>query len=95
MNLMLAGLWLVFGLGLLALPWLSPRGNPTRIDPSLGWVALLLSLYNLVRWWGIRAAARRRAWLEAADLRRPAPERRPEAPQAADPNFNFTEKPSP
>jgi hypothetical protein len=99
-RLILAAVWLVLGIALLAGPWLS--GDPAARPPfgesatTAGWVALLLALYNLVRWWSARSYARqRRAEQEAADrqaaqlrARRPA-EPMPEP----DPNFNFTETP--
>jgi hypothetical protein len=63
---------------------------------SSGWLALLLALYNVVRWWSIRSYRRQRqAEQEALAKRfqRHQDERRdPEQPP--DPNFNFTDPPA-
>jgi hypothetical protein len=98
LNLFLAVFWLFLGLGLIILHWLYPQVRPGRLfgtDLSMGWIALVLSAYNLVRWWSLRSyVAQRRVEQEAFEQRRRALEherRRPE--QEPDPNLNFTESP--
>jgi uncharacterized membrane protein len=62
---------------------------------SSGWVAIVLALYNLARWWSIRSSRRQRqAEREALAERmhRRHDEERPE-PVERDPNFNFGDPP--
>lgn len=74
MNLFLAIFWLVIGFGLLAWEWfivgqpfLTVRGTGI----SLGWFALALAGYNLLRWWLGRIHQRDRQSAEGfADRRR-------------------------
>jgi hypothetical protein len=52
-NLFLAVFWLSLGGLLISWHWLHPEFRSFRIwgsDVSLGWFALLLALYNVVRW---------------------------------------------
>src|SRR5262245_55720142 len=65
-NLIVATVWLVLGLAVLANGW--RRGAPTIYFPlgntriSLGWLALFLAAYNVLRWWSMRwSLANRRA----------------------------------
>jgi hypothetical protein len=92
--LILAVFWLLTGVLLLAWDWWYPGLSPYRLpgtELSLGWLALLLSLYNIVRFWARRSAARQgvpmRRWRE----RRGQVSR--SSPVESDPNFNFTEIP--
>jgi hypothetical protein len=94
--------WLFLGLGMVVLHWLylnvrQGRMFSTLDSPglSMGWIAILLSVYNLVRWWGLRSAvAHRRAVVEEYERRLRALERERRRPeQELDPNFNFTDSP--
>jgi hypothetical protein len=64
MNLLLAILWLVGGVALIA--WQSYTGEPAGqlhiggYSVSMGWLMLLLSVYNLIRWWAVRRDRRLR-----------------------------------
>jgi hypothetical protein len=54
-NLFLACIWALLGIGLLAADYFMPDAGSPRVfgtDLSWGWVALLLAFYNLVRWYG-------------------------------------------
>jgi hypothetical protein len=60
---------------------------------SVAWLMLLLTLYNLTRWWSSRAY---RAERRAEKLRRENQDSRRHSPEPAgppDPNFNFTDAP--
>jgi hypothetical protein len=63
---------------------------------SSGWLALLLALYNLARWWSIRSYRRQRQAEQEALAQRfhRHREERAESAQPPDPNFNFTEPPA-
>ncbi len=99
MNLILALLWLLGGIAVLAydyftggVPFLRIRGT----DLSFGWLLLVLGAYNLARWWSLRCsrAAQQAQWMAQAQRHRAAHHReRPEDPP--DPNFNFTDQPPP
>jgi hypothetical protein len=97
LNLILSCFWLLLGLALLAWPKLNPQPDGpdwTILNTGIpaGWIAIVLGVYNLVRWWSIRSrAALRRADEEGFLRRQPRPSHRP--PQEPDPTFDFT-KPS-
>jgi hypothetical protein len=89
MNLFLALLWLVAAVVILGMDYVG-HGSGLRVrgtNWSLGWLLLVMAVYNLARWRSLRsyhAAAR------AAQATRPyrRPPRRTEEPP--DPNFDFT-----
>jgi hypothetical protein len=87
LNLILCFMWLIIGAGLLIYRELHPeiRGTPPE-NVALwgGGLGLLLSVYNLARWWSSRALAKHRARLN------PQPERRPKAATLEyNPEFDF------
>ncbi len=96
LNLILTVVWLVVGVGILA--WQAATGTQAMMIPfggvsfSGGWVALVLALYNLARWYSRRSyrAAQRQAAEEAEARRR---ERRAEAPHEPNPNLDFSDRP--
>jgi hypothetical protein len=99
MNLILAIVWFVCAIVLFAYEHLiggpSPRVGIGGISGV--WFLLVLTVYNLIRWWGNRVY---RAGQRAADIARANREwerrRRPsEAATPPDPNFNFTNEPPP
>src|SRR5262249_44266308 len=99
-NLIFAIIWLVLGLGLLAYDHLAPGGAaPFRIgdtDVSLGWIALALAAYNIVRWWSRRASWRARKQEEKSERRRERARREREFRESGrtpDPNFIFDKPP--
>jgi hypothetical protein len=93
-KLILAALWLVPGVGLLASEWWTGRAivalplGTVRIP--LSWVFLMFGGFNLLRWWAgrtTRASADR--W---ARFRNP-PRRRDRDAAEPDPNFRFEDGP--
>jgi hypothetical protein len=98
LNLPLAVFWLVLGVAMLLWHASTPDAlgrNILGTGLSAGWLCLLLGLYNLVRWWSIRSyAIRQRQFREEANAlrRREGPSRPVQEP---DPNFNFTDPPTP
>jgi hypothetical protein len=99
MNLALAILWFLGGVALIA--WHSYTGEQNwrlRVGDyplSPGWLMLLLAVYNVVRWWGIRSArAEQRAFqLALASRRDPRFRDPPASERAIDPTFDFTDRP--
>jgi hypothetical protein len=101
-NLFLAGIWTALGVGLLIYHAVQPnnamafRFGDTNV--SLGWVALALAVYNLLRWWGRRASYSARQQQEEFQRRREVARRDREfraSGQEPDPNFIFDEPPRP
>lgn len=99
-NLFLAFCWLAIGGGLLY--WHEKMGQSAFRIPigddsiSSGWVALLLALYNLVRFWSIRAANHRRSKQHdeahlGQRMERLKDNKTRETPIEPDPNFNFND----
>ena len=93
---MLAVFWMILGGALVLLPRISPDAPELTIRGtgiSLGWLAIALAFYNLLRWSLLVQASRRRA-LESTH--RPPVRRSPAAqrPAEPDPNFDF-QNPSP
>jgi hypothetical protein len=96
----MAILWLAGGVLLLA--WYYTTGDPRSTIqffdgmPS-GWIAIILGLYNLARWWGVRAARQERFLMHQMEEERR--QRRRSAPRPdydnPDPTFNFTDEPPP
>jgi hypothetical protein len=60
-NLYLSGVWLVLGVALLLWHGTHPDDPTFRLrgtDWSPGWAGVVLAVYNLVRWYSLRAAGR-------------------------------------
>jgi hypothetical protein len=54
LRLLLAACWLILGAVLLAWQWSSAAAPATSIRGAglpLGWFAMAMALYNLLRWW--------------------------------------------
>jgi hypothetical protein len=85
-NLFLALLWLLLGAFVFVWPVLHPEA---RLPPLMGWAALGMVLYNVVRAWRtLRArAVRRRHALAERDHDAPRPKR------IVNPTLDFTERP--
>jgi|SRR6516162_2897828 hypothetical protein len=92
-NLILAIFWLLIGLALLLFPFANPAFLQRTIwgsQFSIGWVALLLSLYNWLKV-GFRYYTRRQKTPGTSPVRRPSrssPSASVRQPQP-DPNFQF------
>jgi hypothetical protein len=80
-NLFLAGIWLVLGILFLVNPW----ENRDERQTMLGWFALGLAAYNLIRWrFQVMAQRRDEDW-------RRLTEDEPHPPKVRDSSFNFTD----
>src|SRR5438105_1456386 len=97
LNLMMAGCWILIGGLLLVWQGLHPENRALTIlgtGISIGWLAFVLALYNLVRWWSGRSFVGYREALAKTRLGRPSAEER-KPPATPDPNFNFTDERTP
>jgi hypothetical protein len=103
MNLILAFIWLVLGVILIAMPWLDPvDGDGRSLASQLGSTqlvavaAFLLAFYNVVRWrFSKSMTADRRAIRDALARHRSSRdhENAPTPQREVDPNFTFTDRP--
>jgi hypothetical protein len=85
-NLVIAGFWFALGLALIFVP----RFDAWRIrgtDLSIGWFAIVLAGYNLLRWWLWKRGQRPR---HVHDDDEP-----PSAPQEYHPEFDFSDRDKP
>lgn len=98
LNLLMAVVWFVVGVGLLVVTYtMGDDALPFRVrflPISPGWLALLLCVYNVVRWWS-RPRRRRDPVAAALEARRRMHRERENPPPAPDPTFNFTDAPPP
>src|SRR5262245_488867 len=100
LRLVFAALWVMIGVAICVSQAMHPDDNLGWVTLggvrlSLGWAALLLGGYNLVRWWASRAArAQKQREAELAEKTARHRPRRPEEPPAEpDPNFDFSDRP--
>jgi hypothetical protein len=102
MNLILAIIWLL--LGITVLVWQTVTGDDNWALPlgnyrfSYGWLMLLFVVYNLRRWWTVRATQlqRRHLQMELATRQRNTRWNDRQKPQdPPDPEFQFTDEPPP
>ena len=98
LNLGFAGFWLLIAAGLLYMQWVNPDQASFRIRGTnipLLWLAVLLGLFNLVRWWSARSYARQRQARREEEERRERDRRRdrPAAPPEYNPAFDFNNPP--
>jgi hypothetical protein len=90
----LALIWLIVGAALVVWHRLDPDApgrNFLGTDVSAGWLAVVLGMYNLVRWWATRSVGRRQQALDE-DLERRRRRDDPERPR--DPTFDFSDPPA-
>ncbi len=90
LNLFLAGMWLIVGLGLLLVPTASESyfaGLDAKTRIWLGGFALVLACYNVIRWRCTRI--RRQLDEESRSYRRPPSHHHREEPP--NPDFDFSE----
>src|SRR5690349_9677668 len=97
-NLVYALIWLAVAGGLLVWQVLHPQ-NPGPVirgtGISFGWLALVLGIYNLVRWWSSWSYQRRRRELTEEQRDRPQSTRQRHPGQSPpNPDFDFSERPS-
>ena len=85
-NLAIAGVWLALGLALIFVPGFDAwriRGT----DLSIGWFAIVLAAYNLLRWWLWKRQQRPRRFHDDDEP--------PSAPQEYHPEFDFSDRDKP
>jgi hypothetical protein len=95
--LILAACWGVLGLGLWIVPWIT--GSPTP-DVRLGtfhfhpsWIALCLTIYNLVRWYSRRSLQAQGQAMNELRRRRQRLHAEEEKPaEEPNPDFDFGEE---
>jgi hypothetical protein len=88
--------WLVVAAGIFGWQWMYPdRPGFTIWDTgvSIGWVALLFGLYNLVFWWVSRANQRQKLTIQEGEDRLRDQFQKRTRPQDVepDPNFDFSD----
>jgi len=98
LNLVMALIWFLLAAGLFAWQWLHPEEGTWTIRGtgiSFGWLALILALYNLARWWSRRSSKANDRAVQAAwsQRRRQAAREEPGVESTPDPRFDFTEQP--
>lgn len=97
MYLILALVWLIFGVSLLVYQGLSGDQRLSLhigdMPLSCGWIMILLSGWNVLRWWSRRPSSPMQPMSRPLSRR----ERIPciEEPNERDPNFIFTDDPPP
>jgi hypothetical protein len=94
-KLAMALVWLIAAGCFFFWEWLNPDWPGLKIwdtGISIGWVALLLALYNLI-WWGIAFSNQKqqRALAEADAKRRNEMRKRSQPPVELNPSFDFTD----
>ncbi len=97
-NLILAIFWFGIGAALLGSRWLFPDQQgllPHGAGDSAGWLAVVMGVYNVARWW-LRRPNRSRPRSTVEELRQRLHSRRSSREPAGepDPNFIFTDDPS-
>jgi hypothetical protein len=92
MNLVLAFLWLIGAVVLLAYEYFTGRVWLRILGTNLSasWLLIVLALYNFARWWGTRSYRKQQQALRIADAARERELRRREQPAPYDPTFDFT-----
>jgi hypothetical protein len=100
LHLLMAACWLILGGVLLAWQGSNPAVPSTSIwgtGISLGWFAIAMALYNLLRWWLGRSSSKAtRPGLEESPLRRgrAVDSEQNRTVATPDPSFDFTRDPS-
>jgi hypothetical protein len=94
LNLFAAIFWFVVGVAILATPQDLLVIRLGGVQFSSGWLAFVLVLYNLVRWWSLRSYRQQRQAEQQALAKREERHREERREQVEpDPNFNFTDPP--
>jgi hypothetical protein len=99
-NLILAVVWLLIGGGMLFVYYTT---NDPRLQERLsigngmpiGWLVLLMAVWNVIRWYSVRAARQQRQQLDLSRAEHRYPVRRSEPIGEPNPDFNFTDEPPP
>ncbi len=98
LRLFTAAMWLLLAAVIFAWEWAHPPdrlgGGILGTQLSLGWVALILGVYNLAYWWSTRSrSAGVSAEQQWQHWRRSRGEGESPHQEPPDPNFNFTDEP--
>jgi hypothetical protein len=95
MNLILAVVWFVVGVGWLATTWTQGDVLPVihigDLKFSPAWLAMLLCAYNVIRWWLRPRRQAQNSLADALEARRRQHSLEGRPIQPTDPRFNFTE----
>src|SRR5262245_36150098 len=89
LHLSMAACWMILGSVLLAWHQLGGTGIP------LGWFALAMALYNILRWW-MDHSSKKAARTDVKESQLPCravPAKHPRPTPARDPTFDFTTDP--
>lgn len=95
LHLIMTFFWFLVGTGLLAWHALHPQDARLGIwgsSVSVGWIGLLLGLYNLARWWSLHSAARLQQEIARRQRTQPATYHTEEP---VNPEFDFSKPLSP
>jgi hypothetical protein len=97
-NLIMAAFWFLLAAALLGWQWLHPEDGQWTIrgtNISFGWLAVILALYNIARWWSRRSAnVNEGAWKTAwSERRHHSVREEPRRETRPDPNFDFGGEP--
>jgi hypothetical protein len=94
-KLFMALVWLFLGGCIFCWEWTHPDRPGLTIwntGISIGWCAILLGLYNLLRWWMAWSYQKRQRAIEEAEAQRLSDlRRRSRPPQELNPDFDFTD----
>src|SRR5712691_8204443 len=92
LNLFMGAFWLLLGGALVVYTWVDPIGAPRVWDTniSIGWVGIVLALYNFARWWSSRSYLKQQREILEATRRREHENAHPRKEEVHDPTFDFT-----
>ncbi len=97
-KLLMGLVWLLLAGCIFFWEWTHPESPGLKIwdtNISIAWVAVLLSLYNIVWWWVARVNQKRQRALEHAEAeRRSELRKRARPPQEWNPSLDFTDQQS-
>ncbi len=97
MNFILSLLFLAGAIGVFGYQAVTGDRNPRIVhtDISVGWILLMMTAYNLVRWWSVRSYQIQQWEMrqQAARVRERYRTRQRED-RPIDPNFDFTNEPA-
>jgi hypothetical protein len=94
LNLIFAAFWLAVGATLFIIKWIYPQAPDFRVaflGVSLAWVAVMLAVYNLLRWSALYYVFRRRSMEPAAPARRLRHKDPSRSGSEPDPTFDFSD----
>jgi hypothetical protein len=97
-KLFMALVWFLLGACIFCWEWTHPDGQGLTIwntGISIGWGAIVIGLYNLLRWWMASSYQKRERALEEAETKRLRElRRRSRPPEELNPDFDFSDRDS-